>query len=102
MSDGIRPFSCGTQYIDWENANCCQCKKYSDDASACDLQLALSVACVGDGTIDWETAERIGYEQGQYCWACSEIELTEEWIEWVREKMNARLPMMEGDTNAVL
>ena len=79
----VRPFHAGTQYLTWENANCCRCEKYSDDASACDLMYALAVACLDDGTVSDDVARRIGYIEGPpfyYCWMCSEVKWTDEWI----------------------
>ena len=57
----IRPFSSSAQYLNWENSNCCHCAKYSDDASKCEIMLALAVASVGDGTVSDEIAKRMGH-----------------------------------------
>jgi hypothetical protein len=76
----VRPFSNGTQFMDWENANCSRCKKYSEDASSCDLVTALTFAYFDDGTISAEHAQRIGYDSGAYSWMCGEVEWTDEWI----------------------
>lgn len=72
-------FSNGSQRMDWENANCCRCAKYSDDASKCDLMMKITFAAFGDGHVDGETARRLGLlaarEDGEvpYLWPCLEL-----------------------------
>ncbi len=85
MEKRINPFSNGSQYIDWENANCCKCAKHPFDEDElfdivrntpeklCEIFLALSEACVGDGTISPEIAKRMAYPGSlEYCWRCGE------------------------------
>jgi len=61
----IRPFSNGTQYIDWQNHNCCRCARYDYDAENqkvlcdCEIEYALALACVMDGTVSDEIGKRI-------------------------------------------
>ena len=78
----MRPFSCGTQYMDWEEFNCCHCAKYPADeawkteqgrAGICPIMLALSEACIGDGQITDEIAARMGYTPSAYNWRCPEF-----------------------------
>lgn len=79
----VRPFSCGTQYADWQESNCERCAKGVDwDApfpdSKCDLERALSRASVGDGTISADVARRIALPlaaPGPYVWPCGELEV---------------------------
>jgi hypothetical protein len=79
-NDRHHPFHCGTQYLDWENRNCCRCAKYSDDASKCDLMQALAQACFDDGTVSTDVAGRIGLldalagGRSPYLWDCKERE----------------------------
>jgi hypothetical protein len=82
----MRPFSCGTQFGDWEGANCCRCKKGAPDGSwaTCPIQAALIEAYLGDGEISDEIADRMGRANGRYNWPCGEVEWTEEWkSEWL-------------------
>ena len=85
----ISPFSCGTQYMDWEAANCLRCKKsvdVNDDVFVCDIQEALGLACIGDGYVTDDIARRMGYFDNNgkgsfaYCWKCNEVIWTETWI----------------------
>lgn len=79
MSKRVRPFSCGMQYMDWLDRNCCRCARYSYDAArqvvlcSCPINRAISLACVSDGTITQRMAERMGYRQDAYTWDCPEI-----------------------------
>lgn len=69
----MSPFSCGTQYMDWADKNCGNCKR---DVTCCPIALALEEACWGDGMISHEIAERVGAIRwrGHYCWPCGELE----------------------------
>ena len=86
MSEQHRPFSNGSQYMDWEESNCNRCSKGappdadSYDGMRCDIQRALAEACFGDGTVPVQIAERMGYldhcpprQYGfSYVWECHE------------------------------
>ena len=88
MENKVRPFSSGSQFIDWTAANCDRCTRgchrLSENAPPdCPLELALFEACFDDGTITAAVAERIGYAAGEYCWQCGEWDPTQAWIaEW--------------------
>lgn len=85
MGTMIRPFSNGTQYMDWLASNCERCKKATWDLVEnfkCDLQEALDMACIGTGEITNEQSKRIGINENtknSYVWPCSEVEWTKEW-----------------------
>ena len=70
----VRPFSTGTQYLDWTLSNCEDCAK----SGRCVLERALSDACIRDGTIAHSIAERMGYfahngaDGFSYVWPCGE------------------------------
>lgn len=89
-----RPFSCGSQSVDWQAANCARCTKYSEDASKCEIDRALLEAMFGDGSVSTDIAERMGYldnspprhEGFAYNWPCKEVCWTEEW----KAEVNAR------------
>lgn len=71
----MRPFSNGTQYIDWENTNCGNCKKQGDEQSEttwCPHYKALAYACICDGEISDATASAIGADKwkGFRNWPC--------------------------------
>lgn len=73
----ITPFSNGTEYHVWLESNCCKCEKYAPDAmsvedGACEIELALSDACLGDGTIETSIYERMGQKAGK-CTEFSQI-----------------------------
>lgn len=81
----VRPFSCGSQYADWADKNCNCCVKGVDwDApvpdSRCDIERALSLANIRDGTVGADTARRMALpvlaagEAPPYGWRCGEWE----------------------------
>ena len=89
MADKIfRPFHCGTQFADWENANCCECRKSSyntgkaDEMPECEIEQAMVFACFDAGEVTEDIAERCGYldnspprqERFSYNWRCKEFE----------------------------
>lgn len=77
----IQPFSTGTEYMCWNEINCCHCRKYNPDAvtsdEGCDIEIALSFASIGDGTIPISIADRAGrnpYQHITFGWKCTEFE----------------------------
>jgi hypothetical protein len=88
-----RPFYCGTQLIDWQEANCCRCKKYSfqtdpatgqtrvplDEDQVCQIEEAIFEAHWGDGQVSDEIASRMGANTDAHIWQCGEVDWTEEW-----------------------
>ena len=94
MSDRYRPFHCGSQFADWEEANCCRCVKYDnidsgmkviDPVSDCEIFNALIEACCDDGTVSADIAQRMGYLDNKlaFQWKCPEVVWTEAWkAEW--------------------
>lgn len=81
----IRPFSTGSQYEAWSEANCGACAR-SDHPEPlreppCPLELALLEACFGDGEVSDDVAERTGTLDARpprregflYCWRCKEF-----------------------------
>lgn len=81
MSDKNYPFSNGTQYMDWQESNCCTCAKYrpdeTDEEKCCPIEYALSFAAIDDGSVTDEIARRMGYKPGPpfyYVWECTERE----------------------------
>ena len=78
----MKPFSCGTQFGDWEAANCERCTKGAPDGGGwpiCPIQEELYSAYFGDGEISDITAKRMTLGEGRYNWQCGEVEWTEEW-----------------------
>ena len=78
----IKPFSTGTQFMDWQEANCFRCKKFNEDVTkTCDIEAALGLACIGSGKITLEMAKRCGFigNENKFQWMCPEVEWTEEW-----------------------
>ena len=91
MSDDAknRPFHCGTQYADWQINNCERCRKGDDfrngtpwqegRAPSCDLETALGVSYITNGTVTNEVYDRLfgpikvdRHLYGQ--WVCGEFE----------------------------
>ena len=58
----VRPFSSGTEYMDWERNNCGRC---NIDSDTCPYAFDMMLATVGDGTITRATAEVIGCANGE-------------------------------------
>jgi len=86
MAEKFRPFSNGTQFLDWEASNCERCTKFNPDGpSKCKLRHALLTAYWADGSVSERVAKGLGYldNKGAYVWPCGEVEWTEEWkYEW--------------------
>ena len=85
MNDTMRPFYCGSQYGDWTDANCRDCRKGADPDNpplccGCDIEQALLEAYCGDGRIPLPIARRMGAVQnrGRYGWTCGEFEEKEQ------------------------
>jgi len=73
----ITPFSCGTQFGDWQERNCENCNKFDSDNpdnSNCEIDEALLIAYFDDGTVSAEIAKRMGYTDKED-YTCHEIEL---------------------------
>lgn len=76
----VRPFYCGTQYMDWLENNCYRgCSKAAPvdatlDEMPCEIERALSWACMDDGTVSAEMGRRMGLPrwEGYYSWPCPE------------------------------
>lgn len=75
--DDVRPFHCGTQYMDWKVRNCETCARQSDpdemlDEMPCDIERALVEACLSDGRIPLAIANRMHPRRDGYGWPCME------------------------------
>lgn len=81
-----RPFSNGSQFMDWQERNCCRCAKYSfafaeprTEESICQIELALHNSAWGTGQVTHEIARRMGFTDPlAYTWQCGEFELMPE------------------------
>ncbi len=83
--DRARPFHCGTQFVDWTARNCDRCAlgRGSDpdvtlDDLVCELERAVTWACMDDGTVSREVADRIGATAAgvrALTWDCPERKL---------------------------
>jgi hypothetical protein len=69
-SDPIRPFYCGSQFADWEDHSCARCassgQDYAEDGGeyhwgTCEMEDALTEACIGSGSVEKGLAERHGF-----------------------------------------
>lgn len=75
----VRPFSNGTEYQDWQDANCSGCRKSVDaigepgDWPTCEIESALTYAYLGDGTVDQAMADRMGFRV-ERTWRCAELD----------------------------
>lgn len=76
MSEGIRPFSNGEEYLSWDCHNCSHCwKSASQDAKnfRCSLEKNIYLASMGDGKISRKVADRLGANGGdRIAWDCPE------------------------------
>jgi hypothetical protein len=79
MGERINPFSNGSQYMDWLARNCDRCSlNYDHENQAtrgCEIEEALSFACIDDGKVSAEIARRCGITAGtrtHYTWDCPE------------------------------
>jgi hypothetical protein len=80
-TNGVRVFSNGCQSADWDDRNCCRCKKWNPDGkSECDIANALTVAYWDDGTVGKPIADRMGFVSldEAYTWDCPERETIDE------------------------
>ncbi len=80
----VRPFSCGSQYADWQESNCERCKKREAAdmvSTSCDIDADLTGAYIGDGEVSEDIAKRMGLldNQNEYNWMCPEVDWTDEW-----------------------
>lgn len=78
-----KPFFCGTQYLDWQNHNCCQCAKISDEQwerdagpewGLCEIFDAISEGMHASEVFTEEMLARMGYEERDlplYVWDCA-------------------------------
>ncbi len=91
--DVIKPFSNGTQYLDWQESNCVRCKKFNPDEAKpelCNIDFELANAYLGNGSVSNKIAKRMGYDPDKYVWRCGEVEWTDEWkAEWKKRHPEA-------------
>jgi hypothetical protein len=81
----VHPFHSGSQYMDWRYRNCERCTKSYDNnglkhPSPCDIDNAISMACIGSGKVSKNIAQRMG-AIGNECalsWDCPELTLPDE------------------------
>ena len=73
MSEGVRPFGNGTEFMAWTERNCDRCGKgmlYDEDTEAvefrCPVEEALHGADADDGSMSTEMAARMGYPEIAY------------------------------------
>lgn len=76
------PFSNATQYMDWRARNCDRCTKdYDADTETChcEIEYAVSLASIGNGSIGGLSAVRMGFldsathqPTSAYTWDCPE------------------------------
>ncbi len=82
IAERVRIWSNGTEHGAWESYNCDRCAKMhldpkGQDKWECDLVEAQLDAQFGDGTLDAETARRLGYSPATarlWVWSCAEFE----------------------------
>lgn len=75
----IKPFSSGSQYLDWRYSNCDRCKKDVEFVDGeyvkhCDIEAAISLGAI-IGTIPTEIYNRMIANDD--FWSCPELELLE-------------------------
>jgi len=84
----IRPFSCGTEFADWENHNCAQCANTGQQSMSeggeyvwgtCELEDALTIACIGSGLVPELLAIEYGWGHDPGYWVAPPR--CEKWVE---------------------
>ena len=73
----VYAFSNGTEYMDWNERNCCHCYRYNVAGGQvvkpfCRLEKALALGSVTDGTTTKTMARHLGYNDGQLAAWCPE------------------------------
>jgi hypothetical protein len=74
-----RPFSNGSEFMYWQEHNCCQCKRYTNPMSSekkdcCPHEYELAIGLVGDGEIPIRNYNIIfGKRQPQSCKSFKEV-----------------------------
>jgi len=80
------PFSCGTQFMDWQHRNCDRCAKgtpftghQSFEDITCPMERALCEGAIL-GEVPTELARRAGWQphETRYGWECPEKEARDE------------------------
>ncbi len=72
----ITPFSCGTQFGEWQMYNCDYCTKFDNDNpenTNCEIDEALVLGYI-TGEISNKIAQRMAYDPSAYIWRCGEYE----------------------------
>jgi len=84
MNETMRPFYSGTQYLDWQCANCDRCAKQAPadaglDEMPCEIEAALVLAAFDGGMVPLSIAQRMAAveNRGRYGWQCGEFEAKE-------------------------
>jgi hypothetical protein len=71
-----KPFLNASQLAEWTCRNCSECEKAYDEEALryhCDIEEALGLTSINDGSITKEIADRMGYDDPLvYCWECPE------------------------------
>lgn len=90
----IRPFANGSQFSDWCDKNCGNCREASEewngakgDRPDCEIEIALWIGDGGSGIVSPEIALRMNFTTADgrtrtlnYSWPCNEIEPTSDQI----------------------
>ena len=100
MSERLRIWSNGTEFESWEYNNCGRCWKAPTAkwGGACDLNDAIALAYIGDGTFSPEIVTRLGYTDGNPLFRCRELETAKpsEQALAIREMTKAGAEMLPG------
>jgi hypothetical protein len=79
----VRPFTSGSHYMSWVDHNCLGCTKYDPvNAGACEIDVALGEAYLGDGDVSQEIADRMGARDDtvpELVWNCPELIAITRW-----------------------
>ena len=75
----MRPFSNGSEYMMWNDANCCRCKKYecesaTEEEAGCRLAFNLDLGCI-TGDVPEDVCNEIGMTDGELNSRCANIEV---------------------------
>ncbi len=79
MSERVRPFSEGSEFIDWKRRNCDRCtlRWQAGHGYQCDIEAALDYAYLDNRTVRASIGERMGFSCQHVAEECPERELVE-------------------------
>lgn len=65
MNGKWRAFSCGTDFVDWQESNCDNCKNqdFDNPDKTCSIEREINIAYWDDGMVDTEKLKKAGWTE---------------------------------------